>query len=117
MEATDKALLAPVENTTVGKVGPRVIHKLINSLKFLKACGLDGSLNECLRRLPRVPSIHLTHLFKHCLQLPYFSKISERSKGYNITGTRKGPKIHSDLHPGKLFEHVILEIVQKHMEK
>jgi hypothetical protein len=39
------------------------IHKLTNTLKLRKACGLDGIPNECLRHLPRRPLVHLTHLF------------------------------------------------------
>jgi hypothetical protein len=60
---TIQARLASVDGTPLGKVRPCEIHKLANSLKLRKASGLDGIPNECLRRLPRRPLIHLTHLF------------------------------------------------------
>jgi hypothetical protein len=43
------ALLASVDNTLLGELRPCDIHKLVNSLKLRKACGLDGIPNECLR--------------------------------------------------------------------
>jgi hypothetical protein len=38
------------------KVRPCDIHKLVNSLKLRKACGLDGIPNECLRHEMTLPS-------------------------------------------------------------
>jgi hypothetical protein len=69
-----------LHNTPLGKVRPYNIHKLVNSLKLRKACGLDGVPNEGLRHLPRRPLVHLTHLFKSLpLGVP-FPKAFEASK-------------------------------------
>jgi hypothetical protein len=80
---TIQALLAFVDGTP----RPCDIHKLANSLKFRRACGLDGIPNECLRHLPRRPLVHLTHLFNRCLRLSPFFKALDGSKSYNITET------------------------------
>jgi hypothetical protein len=55
VETTVQALLSSVDGTPLGKVRPCDIHKLVNSLKLRKACGLYGIRNECLRHLPRRP--------------------------------------------------------------
>jgi hypothetical protein len=44
------------------KARPCDIHKLANSWKFRKACGLDGNPNECFRHLPRKPMVHDTFI-------------------------------------------------------
>jgi hypothetical protein len=85
VEIRVEALLASVEVTPLGKVRPCEVHKLVNSLKLRKVCGLDDIPNECLRHLPRRPLVHLTHLFNHCFLAAQFSKILERSKIYNVT--------------------------------
>jgi hypothetical protein len=51
VETRAQALLAFVDNTPFGKVRTCDIHKLANSLKLRKACGLDGIPNECLRHI------------------------------------------------------------------
>jgi hypothetical protein len=38
-----QGLLASVDDTPLGKVRPCDVHKLANSLKLRKTCGLDGS--------------------------------------------------------------------------
>jgi hypothetical protein len=48
------------------------VSKEIQSLKSGKACGFDAIPNECLQHLPRILLVHLTYLFKHCLQLGHF---------------------------------------------
>jgi hypothetical protein len=48
VETRVQALLASVDHTLLSKVRPCDIHKLANSLKLRKACGL-GIPNECLR--------------------------------------------------------------------
>jgi hypothetical protein len=50
VETRVQALLASVDETPLVKVRPCDIHKLANSLKLRKACGLDGIPNECLRQ-------------------------------------------------------------------
>jgi hypothetical protein len=67
-----QALLESVDNSPSEKVRPCHIQKLIKTLKFRKACGIDGIPNECFRHLPRKPLVHLTHLFNHCIRLSHF---------------------------------------------
>jgi hypothetical protein len=49
-------------STSLGKVRPCDTHKLGNSLKLRKACGLDVIQNEYLRHLPRRRLVHLTFI-------------------------------------------------------
>jgi hypothetical protein len=77
---TVKALLASVDGTLLRNGGNCDMHKLANSLKLRKACGLDVTTNECLRHLPRRPFVYLTHLFNHCLRLPHFPKPWKEAK-------------------------------------
>jgi hypothetical protein len=119
-----QVLPASVDDIPLGKVGPCDIHKLVNSVKLRRACGLDGILDDCLRHLPRRPLIHLTHLFKHCLRLSYFSKPWKEAKFITLPKRGKGPKFPPTLSPisllstiGKLFEKVILKIVQRQLQK
>jgi hypothetical protein len=72
MDTTVQALLTSVDDIMLGKVRTCEVHKLANSLKLKKSCGLDGIPNECLRHLPGRPLLHLTHLFNHCLRLTHF---------------------------------------------
>jgi hypothetical protein len=123
METRFQALFASVDNVLLGKVRPCDIYKLANSLKLGKACGLDGIQNECLRHLPRRPLVHLTHLFNHCLWLSHFPKPGKEAK-VTLLEPGKGPKFLQNLRLisilstiGKLFEKVILKIVQRHTEK
>jgi hypothetical protein len=75
-----QALFTSVDNTPLGKVRLRDIHKLVNSLKLRNACGLDGIRNKCLRHLPRRPLVHLTHLFNYCLLLSHFPEPWRKQK-------------------------------------
>jgi hypothetical protein len=88
VETEVQALLASVGGTPLGKLRPNDKQNLANSLKFRKACGLDGIPNECLRHLPRGPLVHLTHLFNHCFRLSHFPKLFEGRKCYVVTETR-----------------------------
>jgi hypothetical protein len=72
VETIVQALLASVDDTPLGKVRLCGIHKLVNSLKQRKPCGLDGMPNECLWHLPRRPLVNLTHFFNQCLRLSHF---------------------------------------------
>jgi hypothetical protein len=74
VETTVQALLASVDGTPLGKVRPRDIHKLANSLKLREVSLLDGIPKACLEHLPRRPLVHLTHLLNHCLRLSHFPK-------------------------------------------
>jgi hypothetical protein len=81
-----------------------------------KSCGIDGIPNKCLRRLPRRPLVHLTHLFNHCLRLSHFPKSWKEAKIITLPKPDKGPKFLQNLRPisllsttGKLFEKVILK--------
>jgi hypothetical protein len=98
------------------KVRPCDIHKLVNSLKLRKACGLDGIPNEGLRHLPRRPPVYLIYFFHHCLQLSHFPKPSKEPG--------KDPKLPQNLCPisilsttDKLFKKVIMKIVQRYIEE
>jgi hypothetical protein len=51
VETTVQALLASVNNTPLVKVRLCETHKLANTLKVTKACGLEGIPKECLRYL------------------------------------------------------------------
>jgi hypothetical protein len=105
------------------RVRPCDLQKLINLLK-LKACGIDGIPNECLRHLPRRPLVHLTHLINHCLRLSYFPNIWKEAKVITIPKPGKDPKFPQNLRPisllsttGKLIEKVILKRIQRHIEE
>jgi hypothetical protein len=101
-----------------------LVHKLVNSLKLRKACGFDRIPNECLRHLPRRPLAHLTHLFNHWLRLSHFPKPWKETKFITLPKSSKAPEFPQNLRPisflfttGKLFEKVILKIVQRHIEE
>jgi hypothetical protein len=93
VETRVQALLASVDDTPLGKVRSCDIHKLANSLKLRKACGLDGIPNECLRHLPRTPLLQLTHLFTHCLRLSHFPKPWKEAKVLTLLKLGKDPKL------------------------
>jgi hypothetical protein len=90
-ETRVQALLAPVDDTPLGKVRPCDIQKLANSLKLRKARGLDGIPNEYLRHLPRRPMVHLTYLFNHCLRLSHFPKPWKEAKFITLPKSGKDP--------------------------
>jgi hypothetical protein len=46
VETTVQVLLASEDDTLLKKVWPCDVHKLANSLKLRKACGLDGIPNQ-----------------------------------------------------------------------
>jgi hypothetical protein len=52
VEARVQTLLEAV-NKPPERIRPCDLQKLINSLKLIKSCGIDGIPNECLRQLPR----------------------------------------------------------------
>jgi hypothetical protein len=123
VETRVQAPLASVDHTPLGKVSPCDTHKLANSLKLRKACGLDGIPNECLMNLPRRPLVYLTYLFNHCLRLSHFPNPWKEAK-VTLPKHCKVPKFPKKLRPfillsttGKLFEKVILKIVQRHIEE
>jgi hypothetical protein len=105
-------------------VRPCDVQKLAKTLKLRKACGIDGIPNECLRHLPRKPLVHLTHLFNHCIRLSHFSESWKEAKVIALPKSGKDPKFPQDLRPisllsttGKLFEKVVLKIVQRHIDE
>jgi hypothetical protein len=124
VEATVQALLEAVENSPPQRIRLCDLQTLINSLKLRKACGIDDIPNECLRHLPRRPLVHLTHLFNHCLWLSHFSKPWKEAKVITLPKPGKDSKFSQNIRPisllsttSKLFEKVILNIVQKHIEE
>jgi hypothetical protein len=103
---------------------PCDLQKLISYLKLRKSCGIDGIPYACLRRLPRRPLVHLTHLFNHCLRLSHFPNPWKEAKVITLPKPSKDPKFPQNLRPirllstkGKLFEKVILQLVQEHIEE
>jgi hypothetical protein len=68
--------------------------------------------------------VHLTHLFNHCLRLSHFPKLYKEEKVITLPKPGKDPKLPQNLRPlsllsttGKIFEKVILKIVQKHTDE
>jgi hypothetical protein len=116
--------LEAVDNNLHERIRPCELQKLIHSLKLRKACGIDGIRNECLRHLPRRSLVHLTYLFSHCFRLSHFPKPWKKAKFITLPKPGKDPKFPQNLCPisllsktGKLFEKVILKIVQKQIEE
>jgi hypothetical protein len=58
MEVRVQALLEAADNNPPEMIRPCDLQKVLNSLKFKKACEIDGIPNECLRHLPRRPLVH-----------------------------------------------------------
>jgi hypothetical protein len=123
-ETVVQASLTSVSEIPLRKVKPCDIHKLADSLKLRKTCGLDGIRNECLRHLPRRPLLRLTHLCNHCLRLSHFPEPLKEVEVITLLKPGKDPEFHKNLCPisllsttGKLLEKVILKIVQKHVEE
>jgi hypothetical protein len=66
----------------------------------------------------------LTHLFNQCLQLPHFPNPLKEAKIITLPKPGKDPIFPRNLRPisllpttGKLFEKIILTVVQKHVEE
>jgi hypothetical protein len=67
---------------------------------------------------------HLTHLINHCLRLSHFPNHWKEAKTITLPKPAKDPKFPQNLLPisllsttGKLFEKVILKILQKHIDE
>jgi hypothetical protein len=121
--AIESRLYLKPKKMTPEKIRPCDLIKLISSLKLRKACGIDGVPNECLRHLPRTPLVHLTHLINHCIRLSHFPTPWKEVKVIALPKPGKDPKFPQNLRlisllstTGKLFEKVILKIVQRHIE-
>jgi hypothetical protein len=117
-----QALLETVDDSPPERVCD--LQKIIKTLKLKKACGIDGIPNECLRYLPRRPLVHRTHLFNHCIPLSHFPVSWKEAKAITLPKPVKDPEFPQNLRPisllsimGKLFEKVILKIVQTHLEE
>jgi hypothetical protein len=117
-------LLKLLDDIPLGKVRPCDIQKLVNSLKLRNACGLVGIPEECLRHLPRRPLVHLIHLFNHCLGLSHFRSSWNEGKVITLPKLGKDLKFPQNLRPisllatkDKLFNKVILKIVQRHIKE
>jgi hypothetical protein len=124
VKARVQALLESVDNSLPERMRPCDVLKLIKTLKLRKACGIDGIPNECLRHLPRRPLVNLTHLFNHCIRLSQFSESWKEAKLITLPKPGKDPKFPQNLRPisllsttVKLFEKVILKIVQRHIDE
>jgi hypothetical protein len=124
VETSVQALPASGHHTPQGRFRPCGIHKLVNSLKLRKACGLDGISNECFRHLPRRPLAHLTYLFNHCLRLSHFPKPWKNAKSITLPKPGNDPKFPKNLRPisflsttDNLFEKLILKIVQRNVQE
>jgi hypothetical protein len=124
VEARVQALLETVDNISPERGTPCDVQKIIKTLKLNKACRIDGIPNECLMHLPRRPLLHLTHLFNHCIRLSHFPVSRKVAKAITLPKPGKDPKFPQNLRPvsvlstiGKLFENVVLKIVQRHLEE
>jgi hypothetical protein len=125
VEARVQAILETVDNPPPPqRIRPCDLKKLINSLKLREACGIDGISNECFGHLPRRPLVHLTHLFNHCLRLSHFPNLWKEAEVITLPKTSKDPKFPQNLRPisllsttGELFEKVILQLLQKHIDE
>jgi hypothetical protein len=124
VEATVRTLLDTIENNSPERIRPRELQKLANSLKIRKACGIDGIQNEYLRQLPRRPLVHLTHLINHCHRPSHFPTPWKDAKIITLPKPGKDSKFPHNLRPisllsttGKLFEKVILNIVERHIDE
>jgi hypothetical protein len=113
VEAKVQALLEAVDSNPPERIRPCDLQKLLYSLKLKEAYGIDGIPNECLRHLP-------THLFNHCIRLSHFPTSWKEAKVVALPKHCKDPKFPQNVRPssllsstGKVFEKVILEIVQK----
>jgi hypothetical protein len=122
VETGVQALLETVENNPPERIRPCDLQKLLNSLKIRKAYGIDGIPNEWLRQLPKRPLVHLTNLFNHCLWISHFPTPWKDAKIMTLPKPSKDPTFPKNLRPisllptaGKLFEKVILKIVQRHI--
>jgi hypothetical protein len=100
----------------------QALQKLVHSLKIRKACEIDGIPNECLRHLLIGPLVHLTHLFNHCLRISHFPTPWKDAKILTLPKPGKDNTSPQNLRPisllhttGKLFQKVILKIVQRHV--
>jgi hypothetical protein len=79
------------------------LRKLLNSLKLIKACGVDSIPNECLRLLPRRPLVHLALLINHCIRLSHFPTPWKKAKVVALPKPGKDPKFPQHLRPISLL--------------
>jgi hypothetical protein len=124
VEARVQILLEAVDNKPPERIKPCDLHTLSSCLKLRKSCRIDGIPNECLWQLQRRPLVHLTHLSNHCLRLSHFPKYWKEAKNITLSKNGKDPKFPQNLRPiillsttGKLFEKVILNSLQKHINE
>jgi hypothetical protein len=124
LEARVQALLETVDDSPPERVRPCDVQKIIKTLKLKKACGIDGIPNEILRHLPRRPLVHLTHLFNLCIRLSHFPVSWKEAKAITLPKPGKDHIFPQHLRPinllsttGKLFEKVILKMVERHLEE
>jgi hypothetical protein len=68
--------------------------------------------------------VHLIHLFNHCFRPSRFPVSCKDARAITLPNTSKDTKFSQNLRPisllstmGKLFEKVILKIVQRHLEE
>jgi hypothetical protein len=123
VETRVQALLTFVDDTPLGKVRPCDIHKLVHSLKLRKACGLNSILKEMLLAYSK-KTTGTSYTFNHCLVLSHFPKPWKEEKVITLPKPCKDPKFPQNLclisllsTMGKLFENIILKIVQRHNEE
>jgi hypothetical protein len=91
VESRVQALVEAVDNKTPERIRPGDLHKLIISWKLRKACGLDGTQNECLRHLRRRSLVHL-HIYLNSTSGSLFPKSWKEAKVITLL---KGLKIPS----------------------
>jgi hypothetical protein len=93
VEARIQALLESVDNNPPERIRPCDVLKLIRTLKFKKACGIDGIQNECLRYLPRRSLVHLTQPGKDPKYPQNLCPISLTGKRFEVI-LKNSPRAH-----------------------
>jgi hypothetical protein len=122
VEAIVQALLEAVDINPPERIKPCDIQKLINFLKFRKACGMDGIPNQFPRHLPRRPPVHLTHLINYYIRFSHYPTSWKEGTVKMLYGGVRTLNSPPNLRPisllstmCELFESVVLKIVQKHI--
>jgi hypothetical protein len=101
------------------RIRPCNLQKLIEFLKLRGVCEIDGIPNECLRQLPKITLVHLTMHSAFS-----FPKSWNEAKIITLLKPGKDPKLPQNLRSirilyttGKLFEKVIIKILQRHIDE
>jgi hypothetical protein len=93
--------------------------KLMQSLKWTKACEIDGLPSECVKHLPRSPLVHLAKL----INLSHFPETWKEAKNDSLAKTKLRILNSTKICPisllsntSKLLKNCILKIIQRHTD-